>query len=79
MAKKQQVRRLNEQAKLLGPGYLTLQDTARICGVTRMAVGFWVRDRKVLALRVRRRVYVERASLASYLGAEAAEKLGVVP
>ena len=63
------------QLTRLGPGYMTLSQVAGACGVTRAAVSTWIKDGKLKALRVRRRVYVTRASLVEYLGPEAARRL----
>ena len=54
---------------------MTLYQVAEVCGVTRAAVSTWIKDGKLKALRVRRRVYVARASLVEYLGPEAARRL----
>lgn len=61
-----------QQAEILSDqGYVTVARVASACGVSRMAISLWIRDGRVKVLRVGRRTYVERASLASYLGSDA--------
>lgn len=65
------------QAQLLGPGYMTIADVVAATGVTKAAVAKWLDSGRVRALKVGRRRYVDRASLARYLGEEAGGLLGI--
>lgn len=65
------------QAQLLGPGYMTIAAVVDATGVTKAAVAKWLDAGRVRALKVGRRRYVDRASLARYLGEEAGGLLGI--
>ena len=67
--KRAQEDRMREQ------GYLTVADTARLAGVNRQSVNLWIEKRSIKTTRVGLRIYVERASLETYLGPEGARAL----
>ena len=56
-------------------GYLAVSTVARLCGVTRAAVGLWLEQGHVASTRVGLRIYVQRKSLESFLGSEGAKML----
>lgn len=65
------------QAQLLGPRYMTIAAVVEATGVTKAAVAKWLDSGRVRALKVGRRRYVDRASLARYLGEEAGGLFGI--
>ncbi len=59
-------------ARMRQRGYWSVPRAAEVAGVTRPTIRAWVAQGRVAAVQVGRRTFVLRASLAAYLGAEAA-------
>lgn len=67
----------DQEAKMRAEGYLSVSEIAKACGITRAAIGGWVKRRTVEYIRVGRRVYVKRTSLLEYLGPNGSAILGI--
>jgi hypothetical protein len=64
-----------QDAIMLRRGYLSVPAVARQCGVTRATVESWMTGGHVGYTRVGLRLYVQRGSLAVFLGPEGAKML----
>jgi len=58
---------------------MTLAEAAGIIGITSAAMYYWCRDGKVKSLKLGRYRYIEKDSLIGYVGADAANALGLLP
>jgi len=67
--KRPQEDRMREQ------GFLTIAETARLAGVNRQTVNLWIEKESIKATQVGLRIYVQRASLVTYLGPDGAKAL----
>jgi len=64
-----------QNAIMQARGYLAVSTVAKMCGVTRAAVGLWLAQGHVGFTRVGMRIYVQRKSLEAFLGVEGAKML----
>lgn len=68
----------NKQTELMRQrGYLTVSEAAKRCGVSDGTVRRWIQEGEVREVRVGKRHFVERKSLADYLGTSGALALGL--
>ena len=65
-----------QEDRMREQGYLSVAETARIAGVNRQTVNFWIQKGAIQITRVGpRRLYVLKSSLVTYLGPEGAKVL----